>query len=252
MALVSNNRKRFYQKNEITQRRTSVYQVLSWAQSETADGEIDIAPDEILLVAKGKGFRSIHSDDLTEGVQSEHRKFRLYADGYLLNEAETNILGVDDVTISPVEIRSYDAQGISLESLCLAQRCQKFIFDNVGRLKQTQSSLGALQNFQYAGAESLPKTMTDERGVFSFSFSLISGEPLSMQTPKTVQYSWDYSKIGKRAGGASCGTKRIHARHDAYVSSCKQIEEESATTWDDTKARLDKEWGELKSLLDSK
>lgn len=186
--------KRFYQKNEITQRRTSVYQVLSWAQSETVDGEIDIAPDEILLVAKGKGFRSIHSDDLTEGVQSEHRKFRLYADGYLLNETETNILGVDDVTISPVEIRSYDAQGISLESLCLAQRCQKFIFDNVGRLRQTQSSLGALQNFQYAGAESLPKAMTDERGVFSFSFSLISGEPLSMQTPKTVQYSWDYSK----------------------------------------------------------
>ncbi len=57
---------------------------------------------------------------------------------------------------------------------------------------------------------------------------------------------------GKERTQIQAKIRQIHARHDAYVNSCKQIEEESATTWDDTKARLDKEWGELKSLLDSK
>jgi len=57
---------------------------------------------------------------------------------------------------------------------------------------------------------------------------------------------------GKERADLQAKIKQIHARHEAFVADYKQIENESASTWDETKARLEKEWAELKSLLDSK
>ena len=58
--------------------------------------------------------------------------------------------------------------------------------------------------------------------------------------------------VGKERADLHAKIKQIHARHEAFASNYKLIENESATTWDETKARLDKEWAELKALLDSK
>lgn len=44
--------------------------------------------------------------------------------------------------------------------------------------------------------------------------------------------------------------KKIRAQRDIVAKSCKALETESATTWDETKARVDREWAELKALLD--
>ncbi len=43
---------------------------------------------------------------------------------------------------------------------------------------------------------------------------------------------------------------RIHTKRTEFASDYKAIEAASAVTWDDTKARLDKEWTELKALVD--
>ena len=44
--------------------------------------------------------------------------------------------------------------------------------------------------------------------------------------------------------------KEIHSERDAFVNEYKGIELASASTWDSTKARLDKSWDELKKLVD--
>jgi regulator of protease activity HflC (stomatin/prohibitin superfamily) len=44
--------------------------------------------------------------------------------------------------------------------------------------------------------------------------------------------------------------QQIHARRGAFATDYAALESASATTWDDAKARLDKEWTELKVLVD--
>ncbi len=44
--------------------------------------------------------------------------------------------------------------------------------------------------------------------------------------------------------------KKIRAQREVVAKSCKALETESAMTWDETKARVDREWTELKTLLD--
>jgi hypothetical protein len=39
-------------------------------------------------------------------------------------------------------------------------------------------------------------------------------------------------------------------RREAFVNDYKSIETASADTWDATKARLDKQWTELKNMVD--
>jgi hypothetical protein len=43
---------------------------------------------------------------------------------------------------------------------------------------------------------------------------------------------------------------RIHTKRSEFSADYGAIEAASAMTWDDTKARLDKEWSELKALVD--
>lgn len=43
---------------------------------------------------------------------------------------------------------------------------------------------------------------------------------------------------------------QIYAQREAFASSYKALETETAITWDATKARLDKEWSELKALVE--
>jgi hypothetical protein len=43
---------------------------------------------------------------------------------------------------------------------------------------------------------------------------------------------------------------QIHLKRAEFGADYKAIETASAVTWDDTKARLDKEWTELKALVD--
>jgi hypothetical protein len=43
---------------------------------------------------------------------------------------------------------------------------------------------------------------------------------------------------------------RIHMKRSEFSADYGTIEAASAMTWDDTKARLDKEWSELKALVD--
>lgn len=42
----------------------------------------------------------------------------------------------------------------------------------------------------------------------------------------------------------------IHAQRDAFLKDFRAIDRASATTFDDFKARLDKEWSDLKSAVD--
>ncbi len=44
--------------------------------------------------------------------------------------------------------------------------------------------------------------------------------------------------------------KQLKAKRDEFVADYKSIETASAATWDETKARLDKEWSELKAMAD--
>lgn len=56
---------------------------------------------------------------------------------------------------------------------------------------------------------------------------------------------------GKTRTELDARLKQIHSERDAFVSEYKGIEVASASTWDSTKARLDKSWGELKKLVDN-
>lgn len=55
---------------------------------------------------------------------------------------------------------------------------------------------------------------------------------------------------GKSKADLDARLKQIHAERDAFVSDYKGIEVASATTWDSTRARLDKRWDELTKLVD--
>jgi cell division septum initiation protein DivIVA len=55
---------------------------------------------------------------------------------------------------------------------------------------------------------------------------------------------------GKTKTDLDARLKQIHAERDAFVNEYKGIELASASTWDSTKARLDKSWDELKKLVD--
>ncbi len=43
---------------------------------------------------------------------------------------------------------------------------------------------------------------------------------------------------------------QIRSQREAFANDWKTIETASATTWDSTKTRLDKEWSELKAMVD--
>lgn len=55
---------------------------------------------------------------------------------------------------------------------------------------------------------------------------------------------------GKTKADLDARLKQIHAERDAFVNDYKSLEMASASTWDSTKARLDKSWDELKKLVD--
>lgn len=55
---------------------------------------------------------------------------------------------------------------------------------------------------------------------------------------------------GKTKTDLEARLKEIHSERDEFVAEYKTIEVASASTWDSTKARLDKSWDELKKLVD--
>jgi vacuolar-type H+-ATPase subunit H len=55
---------------------------------------------------------------------------------------------------------------------------------------------------------------------------------------------------GKARTDLDASLKQIHASRNAFQSDAKWLETVSASAWDDAKARLDKEWTELKTLVD--
>lgn len=55
---------------------------------------------------------------------------------------------------------------------------------------------------------------------------------------------------GKTKADLDARLLQIRAQRDAFANDWKSIEVASAVTWDSTKARLDKEWSDLKTLVD--
>jgi regulator of protease activity HflC (stomatin/prohibitin superfamily) len=55
---------------------------------------------------------------------------------------------------------------------------------------------------------------------------------------------------GKKKVGLDANLKQIHARRETFGEDYRALENASASTWDDTKLRLDKEWTDLKALVD--
>jgi regulator of protease activity HflC (stomatin/prohibitin superfamily) len=55
---------------------------------------------------------------------------------------------------------------------------------------------------------------------------------------------------GKGKTDLDTNLKQIHAARDSFGADYRTLETSSATTWDATKARLDKEWTDLKALVD--
>jgi hypothetical protein len=55
---------------------------------------------------------------------------------------------------------------------------------------------------------------------------------------------------GKARAELTAKIKQIHARREAFTSNNKALDSETGATWDDAKARLDKEWSELKALVE--
>jgi hypothetical protein len=55
---------------------------------------------------------------------------------------------------------------------------------------------------------------------------------------------------GKERADLETRLKDIRVRREAFVNDYKSIETASADTWDATKARLDKQWTELKDMVD--
>jgi hypothetical protein len=55
---------------------------------------------------------------------------------------------------------------------------------------------------------------------------------------------------GKKKADLSVQLGQIKAQREAFANDWKSIEIASATTWDSTKSRLDKEWIDLKAMVD--
>ena len=55
---------------------------------------------------------------------------------------------------------------------------------------------------------------------------------------------------GKKKADLDAELSQIRTQREAFANDWKQIETASATTWDATKNRLDKEWTDLKSAVD--
>ncbi len=55
---------------------------------------------------------------------------------------------------------------------------------------------------------------------------------------------------GKKKADLDAQLTQIRAQRATFADDWKQLETASAATWDSTKARLDKEWTDLKSLVD--
>ena len=58
------------------------------------------------------------------------------------------------------------------------------------------------------------------------------------------------TETGKKKADLDAQLVTIHTQRDAFATDWKSIEAASALTWDATKNRLDKEWNELKVLVD--
>jgi hypothetical protein len=56
---------------------------------------------------------------------------------------------------------------------------------------------------------------------------------------------------GKRKADLDVALKQIHAARDQFAADFRALEGASATTWDDAKARLDKELSDMRSLADA-
>lgn len=54
---------------------------------------------------------------------------------------------------------------------------------------------------------------------------------------------------GKKKAELDANLPMIHTRRDAFVRNFQGISADTATTWDATKARLDKEWKDLHDLV---
>jgi hypothetical protein len=55
---------------------------------------------------------------------------------------------------------------------------------------------------------------------------------------------------GKKKADLDTQLDQIRTQREAFANDWKTIETASATTWDATKNRLDKEWSDLKSMVD--
>jgi hypothetical protein len=55
---------------------------------------------------------------------------------------------------------------------------------------------------------------------------------------------------GKKKADLSAQLAQIRTQREAFANDWKTIETASATTWDATKNRLDKEWSDLKAMVD--
>ncbi|HEX3773774.1 MAG TPA: hypothetical protein VHV51_04870 [Polyangiaceae bacterium] len=55
---------------------------------------------------------------------------------------------------------------------------------------------------------------------------------------------------GKKKADLDTELAQIHAQRDSFANDWKTIETADASTWDATKSRLDKEWADLKALVD--
>jgi tetrahydromethanopterin S-methyltransferase subunit G len=55
---------------------------------------------------------------------------------------------------------------------------------------------------------------------------------------------------GKEKTDRDAGLKQIHASRDAFQKLFLSLDSASESTWDDAKARVDKEWTDLKTMVD--
>jgi hypothetical protein len=55
---------------------------------------------------------------------------------------------------------------------------------------------------------------------------------------------------GKERADLDTSLRQIHSTRDAFARDYQSLEGDSARTWDNTKFRLDKEWTDLKALVD--
>jgi hypothetical protein len=55
---------------------------------------------------------------------------------------------------------------------------------------------------------------------------------------------------GKMRASLDANLQEIHTRREVFDKGYQSLENASAATWDNTKSRLDKEWSDLKALVD--